>query len=125
MTLARAGNYLAFLAIFAAYITAGVAVSESGKVFHRMAVQMFGAKPLPAITELIFSYTASSAPLITGLILGILLTLSLCFVERSERARPYLPLAITIAWTLCMLQLATTLIAVSLPFIEFGFGLST
>jgi len=117
MTLSRFSNYLSFAAILAGHFITGISISAVGPTFKNHFDEILNGRPLPTLTEFILPYATSSAPIYVGLVLGVGLALPLYFIERSSK-REYLPFLVTMAWILCVFQLATIFIAMTLPLLS-------
>jgi flagellar biosynthesis protein FliQ len=124
MRVSRIASYLAFVAVFAAHLLTGFMISEFSRIVRNYIRSEFGGQSLPAFTESFLPYGASSSPVIVGLLVGLLLSVSLCLIERSEKTREYLPFYVAVAFMLCLLHLATAWVAMTLPFVLLGGGMT-
>lgn len=124
MRASRIASYLAFVAVFAAHLLTGFMISEFSRIVHNYVRSEFGGQPLPAFTESFLPYGASSSPTLVGLLVGSLMSVSLCFIERSEKTKAYLPFCVAVAFMLCLLHLVTAWVAMTLPFVLLGRGMT-
>lgn len=115
--MARLCTYLALATIFVTNLVVGTSVGGSCKILKRYLDANAPGVRLPSLSELVLRYGSTSLPTLVGLILGVIFTALLWGMDRSERARPFLPIGITGAFVVCLLHLGITHTALTLAFL--------
>jgi hypothetical protein len=114
MSLPRILNPLSFVALVLAYVLTGYVVSISGEFYARMVCINLPGRPLAAITDIILYCDGSAWPRYLGVLIGLGFAGSLALLDRRNQTRKFVPLALTIAWGLCVLHLPAFVIAAGL-----------
>jgi uncharacterized membrane protein len=109
-------DVLAILAASIVNLVAGVTITNIGRVHTRLFSEM--DMELPLISKASAAYTATVAPIIVGLILGIATLAGLGFIFRSERLRWMLPFLLSISFIVAILHIMFVSFGVTLPLVR-------
>lgn len=109
-------DVLAILAAAIVNLVAGVTLINIGRVHTRLFSEMDMA--LPIISRASAAYTATVAPIIVGVILGIATLAGLGLVFRSERLRWLLPFLLSVSFIVAILHIMFVLFGVTLPLVR-------
>lgn len=105
MNLVRILNYVSYVAVFSSYILTGFLISETPWLYKFESDHLFPGKPLPTAFEWFLEYSTYHKPLVVGLFEGLLFLCLLIYLERSsDQKRAFIPLWVTLALTLNLLQ---------------------
>jgi len=109
-------DVLAIIAASIVNLVAGVTITNIGRVHTRLFSEM--DMELPLISKTSAAYTATVAPIIVGLILGIATLAGLGFIFRSERLRWMLPFLLSISFIVAILHIMFVSFGVTLPLVR-------
>lgn len=108
-------DLLSILAASVAHFVSGVALAYIGRFHIRVYSGM--EMELPLISEAAVSYTATSAPIITGLVVGLGGLAGMLLVFRSGKYRWLLPLLLTLSFVAAILHIMFVTFGVTLPLV--------
>jgi tetrahydromethanopterin S-methyltransferase subunit C len=109
-------NTIAILTASIANIISGYVAVTVGRTHTRLFSEYFTDMELPVISQASVNYTATSAPIILGFIIGIGTLLGLSLILRSERKQWLFPCWLSLSFLTAFLQILIIAIAVSVPF---------
>ena len=111
---------MAYVAVIPAYLSTGVAIKTSARVFAREFETLLPGKPLPSITESLLSYGHSSSVALNA-ILGLIFCVSLFLLEfKGSTLKAFQPFFMGIVFIIPLLQMSTALAAFTMPFLLLG-----
>ena len=73
---------------------------------------------LPMISKASMAYTTTAAPIVVGLLLGLVTLAGLVLINRSERLRGLLPFLLSVSFIVVILQIVFVSFGVSLPLVK-------
>ena len=110
--------YISFLALAIANAAAGGLVSVLCNVYRSGRAEPYEGHQLPTLTAEVLWYADTMRPVLLGSVVGLLIGGALILAHRSEILRPHVILLISVGWTLVLIQVGTTAIALALPFVN-------
>ena len=108
-------DLLAILAASVAHFISGITLVNIGRVHTRLFSGM--DMELPLISKAATAYTATAAPIVTGLALGLGTLVGLGLVFRSEKSRWLLPFLLTLSFIAVLLHIMFVSFGVTLPLV--------
>jgi len=112
--LARAFNYLSYLALFCAYAGTGYTASLNAQFMKNMVDIMYPGKPLPGLSLLVLALEKTIHPAVSGPIIGIIFVITFVVLNRGLQTTKWVPICMTVAWGLCVLYLVALIWAIAL-----------
>jgi hypothetical protein len=106
-------DLIAVLAASIAHFVSGITIVNIGRVHSRLFSEM--DMELPLISKLSASYTASAAPIITGVALSLVTLVGLGLVLRPEKRRWMLPFLLALSFVAVIMHIAFMSFGVTLP----------
>ncbi|YCM46468.1 hypothetical protein V2O64_10605 [Verrucomicrobiaceae bacterium 227] len=113
MQIRKLPDLLAVIAASIAHLVSGITTINIGRVHTRLFSET--DMELPMITRAVVSYTATSAPVIVGVALGLATLLGLGLVLRSEKTRWIFPFLLALSFVTVIFHLIFVSFGMSLP----------
>lgn len=109
-------DLLAIFTVSVVHIISGITLITIGRVHSRLFSEM--DMELPLISKASAAYTATVAPIVVGLILGLTTLVGLGLVLRSERLRWLLPSLLSLSFVVAFLHIMFVSFGVTLPLVR-------
>jgi hypothetical protein len=118
MSLLRILNWYCYVVLAFAYLVSGVTLHVLCRPYSRVFAHALPGQPLPGITNSILSYGLSGASIWMGLLLAVGFLGLFVFLERGcEQRRAYVPICLTVAFIIVLVQDQTAFLAMTMPLI--------
>jgi hypothetical protein len=125
MKLLRILNCISYIGIFLGYLFTGWITCIMARCFRVVFDSELPGKPLPDVTECLLAFGRPGTPIIVNAIVGLAVTGLLFFLEfGNERRKAFLPLCLTVAFTLIFVQVSTVLEGVGMPYFFVTYGMT-
>lgn len=109
-------NVLAVLTAAVVNMVSGTAVMTVGRV-HALAISDKDSE-LPLISQASTAYTATNAPMLVGMFLGVATLVGLSLVIRSKRFHWLLPFLLALSFVVATLHLMFVVFGVTIPLVR-------
>jgi hypothetical protein len=106
-------DLIAIVAASIAHLVSGITTMNIGRVYTPLFAETDSI--LPMITRAAIGYTATSAPIIVGVALGLATLLGLGLVLRSEKMHSIFPFLLALSFVAVILQLVFVPLGIALP----------
>jgi hypothetical protein len=116
-------NIATVLVASLANIFSGFILVAVGRSHARLFSEQLNSE-LPVITQLSVAYTASIAPIVLGILLGLVTLVGLTLILRSEKMRWSFPHLLSLSFLAVILNLMFVAFAVSVPLFRITYSMS-